>query len=121
MSTKILVVDDSIAIRQSMRFTLEQGGFEVLEAGDGLEALKVLEGNTPNVVLTDVHMPNMDGITLIKKIRETAPLRFVPIIVLTTESQGSIVEEGKKAGATGWIVKPFQSEKLLETIRRVAS
>jgi len=119
MNATILIVDDSIAVRQSTRFILEQNGYSVLEASDGVEALKVLSGNEPKMVLTDVNMPNMDGITLVKKIRETTGGKFIPIIVLTTESQGSIIDEGKKAGATGWIVKPFDSAKLIGTVKKI--
>jgi two-component system chemotaxis response regulator CheY len=70
-------------------------------------------------VITDINMPNMDGLTLVRKIRELPTKKFIPILVLTTESQGSIIDEGKKAGATGWIVKPFNADKLLETVRKV--
>ncbi|HNY21861.1 MAG TPA: response regulator [Treponemataceae bacterium] len=121
MGATVLIVDDSVSVRQSTRFILEQGGYAVLEASDGLEALKVMETNKPKLVITDVNMPNMDGITLVKKIRETSEHKFTPVLVLTTESQGSVVEEGKKAGATGWIVKPFNSEKLMETVKKVTA
>jgi two-component system chemotaxis response regulator CheY len=119
MATTILIVDDSLSIRQSTRFILEQGNYLVREASDGVEALKALAGNKANLVITDINMPNMDGITLVKKIRETPDTKFTPILVLTTESQGSIIDEGKKAGATGWIVKPFNADKLLETVQKV--
>jgi len=121
MGATILIVDDSVSVRQSTRFILEQGGYTVIEASDGLEALKVMASTKPNLVITDVNMPNMDGITLVKKIRETSGHKFTPILVLTTESQSSVVEEGKKAGATGWIVKPFNGEKLMDTVRRVTA
>ncbi len=116
----ILIVDDSVSIRQSTRFILEQAGHTVCEASDGFEALKVLERTKPNLVITDVNMPNMDGITLVRKIREIPTSKFTPVLVLTTESQGSVVDEGKKAGATGWIVKPFNEEKLLATVKRLS-
>lgn len=119
MGQAILVVDDSISIRQSVRFILEQGGYTVYEAADGLEGLKRLGEQKVQLVITDVNMPNMDGLAMVRKIRETEGIKFLPILVLTTESQGSIVDEGKKAGATGWIVKPFNNEKLLETIKKV--
>ncbi len=121
MGASILVVDDSVSIRQSVRFILEQSGYTVHEAADGAEGLKSLSGNKVDLVITDVNMPNMDGLTMVKKIRETEGIKFVPILVLTTESQGSVIEEGKKAGATGWIVKPFNDEKLIETIKKVLS
>lgn len=121
MAATVLIVDDSVSVRQSTRFLLEQGGYAVLEASDGLEALKVLAQAKPKLVITDVNMPNMDGLALVRKIRETAEHKFTPILVLTTESQGSVVEEGKKAGATGWIVKPFNGDKLLETVRKITA
>jgi len=119
MGASILVVDDSVSIRQSVRFILEQNGYTVYEASDGAEGLKRLGEQKVQLVITDVNMPNMDGLTMVKKIRETEGVKFLPILVLTTESQGSVVEEGKKAGATGWIVKPFNNEKLIETIKKV--
>lgn len=119
MSATILIVDDSVSIRQSIRFVLEQAGYAVVEAADGLDALAKLEDQKVELIITDVNMPNMDGLTLVKKIRETGSHKFVPILVLTTESQGSVVEEGKKAGATGWIVKPFNNDKLLDTIKKI--
>ncbi|ULQ58923.1 response regulator [Brucepastera parasyntrophica] len=119
MGASILIVDDSVSIRQSVRFILEQSGYTVFEASDGVEALKRLGEQKIQLIITDVNMPNMDGLTLVKKVRETASVKFVPILVLTTESQGSVVEEGKKAGATGWIVKPFDDQKLIDTIKKV--
>lgn len=119
MATTILIVDDSLSIRQSTRFILEQGNYTVREASDGVEALKALSAVKANLVITDINMPNMDGLTLVKKIRAEPASKFMPILVLTTESQGSIIDEGKKAGATGWIVKPFNADKLLETVKKV--
>ncbi|HOV65046.1 MAG TPA: response regulator [Spirochaetia bacterium] len=117
MGMKVLVVDDSRAIRQSIRFILEQNGYEILEGSDGVEGLEKLASARVDLIITDVNMPNMDGITFIKKVREKADLRFVPILVLTTESQQSVMEEAKAAGATGWIVKPFSTDKLLAAVR----
>ncbi len=119
MENTILVVDDSVSIRQSVSFILKQNGFAVVDAEDGVQGLEKLKSTTVQLIITDVNMPNMDGITMIKKIREIPDFRFIPILVLTTESQGSIIDEGKKAGATGWIVKPFSNEKLLTTIAKV--
>lgn len=119
MGGSILIVDDSVSIRQSVRFVLEENGYTVFEAADGIEGLKRLEEQKVQLIITDVNMPNMDGITMVKKIRGTDGIKFIPILVLTTESQGAVVEEGKKAGATGWIVKPFNNDKLLETIKKV--
>ncbi len=121
MSKKVLVVDDSTAIRQSITYVLQQGGYEVVEAKDGLDALSVLQSMAPpDLIITDVNMPNLDGLSFIKKVREDVKFKFTPIIVLTTESQGSKMNEGKEAGATGWIVKPFSAEKLLGVVRKVA-
>ncbi|HTX74132.1 MAG TPA: response regulator [Rectinemataceae bacterium] len=121
MAKKILVVDDSSAIRQSISFILNQEGYETIEASDGLEAITKLgaEGSL-DLIITDVNMPNMDGISFIRKAREMPKFKFTPIIVLTTESQGSKMNEGKEAGATGWIVKPFNADKLLGIVRKVA-
>ncbi|MCX7655847.1 MAG: response regulator [Treponemataceae bacterium] len=120
MAKKILIVDDSTAIRQSIVYILQQDGYEIAEAVDGLEGLSVLEKmDRVDLVITDINMPNMDGITLIKKIRQHERFKFLPIIVLTTESQGSKMNEGKEAGATGWIVKPFNAEKLLAVVKKI--
>ena len=121
MAKKILIVDDSAAIRQSISFILTQEGYETVEATDGLEALEALAKlETLDLIITDVNMPNLDGIGFIRKARELANFKFTPILVLTTESQGSKMTEGKEAGATGWIVKPFNSEKLLGIVKKVA-
>jgi two-component system, chemotaxis family, chemotaxis protein CheY len=121
MPKKILIVDDSAAIRQSISFILQQEGYETQEATDGLEALKLLEGAPSlDLIITDVNMPNLDGIGFIRKARELPSFKFTPILVLTTESQGSKMNEGKEAGATGWIVKPFNADKLLGIVKKVA-
>ncbi len=104
MAKRILVADDSAAIRQSVSFILEQQGYEVVQASDGVEALSKLNGESCNLIITDINMPNVDGIELVRKVRATVQYKFVPIVVLTTESQASKMEEGKAAGATGWIV-----------------
>jgi two-component system, chemotaxis family, chemotaxis protein CheY len=120
MPKKILVIDDSAAIRQSISFILNQEGYETVEATDGLEALNMLGSiGALDLMITDVNMPNLDGIGFIKKAREMEKYKFTPILVLTTESQGSKMNEGKEAGATGWIVKPFNSEKLLGIVKKV--
>ncbi len=121
MPKKILVIDDSAAIRQSISFILGQEGYETVEATDGMEALNALGSiEALDLIITDVNMPNLDGIGFIKKARELDKYKFTPILVLTTESQGSKMNEGKEAGATGWIVKPFNSEKLLGIVKKVA-
>jgi two-component system chemotaxis response regulator CheY len=119
VAKKILVVDDSAAIRQSVTFVLQQEGFETIEAGDGEEGLAKIKTNPVDMVVSDVNMPNMDGITMISKIREIGNFKFIPIIILTTESQNTKMAEGKAAGATGWIVKPFTSEKLLAVVKKL--
>jgi two-component system chemotaxis response regulator CheY len=114
----ILTVDDSASIRQMVKFTLCSAGYNVIEAVDGQDALAKLNGNV-NLVITDLNMPNLDGIGLIRGVRANLACRAIPILMLTTESQETRKQEGKAAGATGWIVKPFHPDKLLATIARV--
>lgn len=117
--TSILAVDDSPSMRQMVSYTLENAGFDVVMASDGVEALKIAGDTAVNLVLTDVNMPNMDGITLVKELRKLAAYRHKPILVLTTESSQEKKLQGKAAGATGWIVKPFDPDQLVTTLRRV--
>lgn len=119
MSKIIMTVDDSASIRQMVTFTLEQAGYDVLAAVDGVDAMKKLGDTTVNMMITDLNMPNMDGIELIKNTRTRSEYKFMPIIMLTTESQSTKKQEGKAAGATGWIVKPFKPEQLLGVIKKV--
>lgn len=116
--TTILTVDDSKSIRQMVSFTLQQNGYNVIEAEDGQDALKKL---TPEVklVLSDLNMPNLDGIGLIKAIRANPSSKFLPVVMLTTESQDGKKQEGRSAGATGWIVKPFNPDQLLGVVKKV--
>jgi len=117
---KILAVDDSASMRQMVSFTLKGAGHEVLEASDGEEALKIARGNNGiHLVISDINMPKMDGIALIKELRALPEYKFTPILMLTTESSGDKKMEGKSAGATGWIVKPFNPDQLLATIGKV--
>lgn len=118
MGKTIMTVDDSASVRQMVSFTLKDAGYDVIEASDGVDALSKLKGPV-NLVLTDLNMPRMDGIELIKNIRKDAVNKFVPVIMLTTESQNEKKVEGKSAGATGWIVKPFQPDQLLAVIKKV--
>ncbi len=115
----ILAVDDSPSMRKMVSYTLEQAGFDVVMANDGVEALSLAKTSNVNLVLTDVNMPNMDGITLVKELRQLHDYRYKPILILTTESSHEKKMQGKDAGATGWIVKPFDPEKLVSTLRRV--
>ena len=117
--TKILVVDDSNSIRDMVSFTLKSAHYETVEAKDGQEALTKAQSETFDLVISDVNMPIMDGITLCTELRKLTRFKFTPILMLTTESSGDMKLKGKAAGATGWLVKPFNPEKLLATIKRV--
>ena len=119
MAKTVLIVDDSVSIRQVVTFTLRQAGFTVLDASNGQEALTRLSGQRVDLIVTDLNMPVMDGITFIRNVRSQPTTRAVPVLMLTTESQDAKKQEGKAAGATGWIVKPFHPEKLLQIIARV--
>jgi two-component system, chemotaxis family, chemotaxis protein CheY len=119
MKKSIMTVDDSSSIRQLLRFALVNEGYNVLEASDGQDALDQLKEILVQMVITDLNMPNLDGIELIKGIRALPAYKFVPIIMLTTESQMAKVQEGKAAGATGWIVKPFDPEHLVTVVKKV--
>ena len=119
----IMVVDDSPTIRSSVSFCLKNAGYKVAEACDGVEALDVLEdlksqGIMPSLILTDINMPNMDGLTLIGRLKNM-DYQFMPILVLTTESEKNIIQKGKAAGASGWLIKPFNPEQLLWAIKRL--
>lgn len=118
MSATILTVDDSKSIRQMVSFTLQQAGYQVVEAEDGKDALTKL-GPQVKLVLSDLNMPNLDGIGLIKEIRANPSYKFLPVIMLTTESQDDKKQAGRAAGATGWIVKPFNPDQLLAVVKKV--
>ena len=115
----ILAVDDSPSMRQMVAHTLKQNGHTVTEAPDGKAALDKAKQQKFDAVITDVNMPNMDGITLIRELRKLNDYRFTPLLLLTTDSAPEKNQEGKTAGATGWLVKPFDPEKLMATIKRV--
>lgn len=121
MTKQILIVDDSKTMRDMVNFTLTNAGFRVSEAKDGVEALVVLEGQSFDLIITDLNMPNMDGFGLIEHVRQHAKNRFLPILMLTTESDPGKKERGKQAGATGWIVKPFNPEKLVQVVNKVCA
>jgi two-component system, chemotaxis family, chemotaxis protein CheY len=119
MNKLIMTVDDSHSVRQMVNFTLKNAGYDILEAADGSEALSKLNGTRVHMIITDLNMPNLDGLGLIRSVRGRAEYRFIPIIMLTTESQAEKKQEGKAAGATGWIVKPFKPEQLLAVVKKV--
>ena len=115
----ILTVDDSASMRQMVSFTLKGAGYDVIEAVDGQDALSKAKTSNPDAVLTDVNMPNMDGITLIQELRKLPNYKHTPMLMLTTESSGDMKNKGRSAGATGWLVKPFNPDQLLATIKKV--
>ncbi|MCK9604946.1 MAG: response regulator [Methylomonas sp.] len=115
----ILAVDDSASMRQMVSFTLKGAGYTVVEAVDGLDALNKAKSQAFDCVVTDVNMPNKDGISLIKELRALPNYKFIPMLMLTTESGMDKKQQGKEAGATGWIVKPFNPDQLLKTIKKV--
>ena len=119
MAVTVLIVDDSRTVRQMVRAALTDDQHSVVEASDGEEALAALESGPADLVITDVNMPRMDGLTLVRALRGRPESRFLPILVLTTENGDDMKQKGREAGATGWIVKPFQPETLRETVRRV--
>jgi len=122
MSKVVLVVDDSATLRMSVEMTLKAAGYEVVHAQNGREGLEQLkklqaEQKTPAMIISDINMPIMDGISFIKEVK-TTEFRYLPILVLTTERENSKKLEGKKAGASGWLVKPFQPDTLLAVVRK---
>jgi len=119
MSRMILAVDDSVSIRQMVKLALNRGGYEVVSAEDGNDGLAKARATKADMVITDLNMPGMNGIALIKEIRKLPAYTGVPIIFLTTESDAALKAEAKLAGATGWIVKPFEGEQLLAAVRKV--
>jgi len=120
MERAILIVDDSLTMRTNIRLILESNGYRVIQAGDGMEAFAMAKTlGRVDAVITDLNMPNMDGIRLIQELRSLSEYRFTPIVMLTTESQPDKKEQGRRAGATGWIVKPFQPEQLLAVLKKV--
>ena len=115
----ILAVDDSASMRQMVSFTLKNAGFNVVEAVDGQDAYEKAAGRDFNLVLTDQNMPRMDGLTLIKTLRGLPQYKSTPILMLTTESSDAMKAQGRAAGATGWLVKPFDPQKLVEVVKKV--
>ena len=119
MARTMLVVDDSVTIRQMVKVCLSASGFVVLEANDGQDGLTKVQAQKVDLVITDLHMPRMDGIELVKKIRALPQYKYTPILILTTEALPARKQEGQQAGATGWFVKPFEPEQLLKVVKRV--
>ena len=121
MTRKILTVDDSRTMRDMLRFALLDAGYEVVEAVDGVHGLEVLDQHGADVIITDINMPRMDGFGFIEAVRNGMSHRATPILVLTTESTPEKKARAKNAGATGWIVKPFDPDRLLATVQKVLS
>ena len=117
--SRILAVDDSPSMRQMVAFTLRSAGFDVVEAEDGAVALGMAKKEKFKLAVIDINMPNMDGMALIRALRAEPDYKFTPLLMLTTEAAAERKQEGKAAGATGWIVKPFNPEQLVATIKRV--
>ena len=115
----ILAVDDSATMREMVAFVLESAGYRVIEADDGARGLERASASAFDLVITDQNMPNMDGISLVKALREMRDYKTVPILLLTTESSDAMKAQGRAAGATGWLVKPFDPATLLEVVRKV--
>ena len=119
MAKTVLAVDDSASIRQMVSFTLKSAGYEVIEAVDGQDGLDKAKAKSVNLILTDQNMPRMDGLTLIKNLRGLPQYASTPILMLTTESSDAMKSQGRAAGATGCLVKPFDPQKLIEVVRKV--
>ncbi len=119
MSKTILIVDDSSSVRSVVGIALKGAGYDVVEACDGQDALSKLTGQKVHLIVSDVNMPNMDGITLVKEVKKLADYKFTPICMLTTEAEESKMQEGKAAGAKAWIIKPFQPPKLLDVVAKL--
>lgn len=119
MKKTVMAVDDSASVRMMVNFTLSEMGFDIVEAFDGLDAMKKLDLKPVDMLITDLNMSELDGISLVKKVREKPLYRFIPIIILTTETCEEKRREGRQAGATGWIVKPFKPAQLTAVVNRV--
>lgn len=117
----VLTVDDSRTMRDMLRLALSEAGYRVVQAVDGVHGLEVLQGESPDVIVTDINMPRMDGFGFIEGVRQSGLHRATPILVLTTESDAEKKSRARQAGATGWIVKPFNAAKLVDALRRVAA
>ena len=119
MAKTILIVDDSASVRQVLTLSLKSAGYDVIEGVDGMDALAKLTGQKVHLIISDVNMPNMDGITFVKEVKKLADYKFTPIIMLTTESQEGKKQEGQAAGAKAWVVKPFHAEQMLNAVSKL--
>ena len=119
MSKKILIVDDSASVRQVVGIALKGAGYEVIEGVDGTDALRKLDGQKIHLIISDVNMPRMDGITFVKEAKKLPAYKFTPIIMLTTESEEKKKLEGQAAGAKAWVVKPFQPAQMLAAVSKL--
>ncbi|MCB5196596.1 response regulator [Deefgea salmonis] len=119
MAKTILIVDDSSSMRQTVGMALKKAGYEVVDACDGRDALTKLDGRKYNLIISDVNMPNMDGISFVKAAKQLANYRFTPVIMLTTESGETLKNEGRAAGVKAWVVKPFQPAQMLEAVQKL--
>ena len=119
MAKRIMVIDDSASLRQVVSIALKSAGYDVVEAVDGVDALAKLDGGRMHLMICDVNMPNMDGITFVKELKKHPDYRFVPVLMLTTESRESRKREGQLAGAKAWVVKPFRPEQILNAVSRL--
>jgi len=119
MAKTIMIVDDSASLRQVVGIALRSAGYDVLEGSDGVDALKKLTGQKVHLIISDVNMPNMDGITFVKEVKKLATYRFTPIVMLTTESQDEMKSLGQAAGAKAWMLKPFNPPQLLNVVQKL--
>ena len=119
MSKTVMIVDDSASLRQVVNMALRSAGYEVLEACDGKDALAKLTGQRVHLIISDVNMPNMDGITFVREMKKLDPYKFTPVIMLTTEAQEDKKREGQAAGAKAWVVKPFQPQQMLSAVSKL--
>ena len=119
MSKTILIVDDSDSLREVVGIALKNAGYEVIEGADGQEGLNQLDGKKVHLIISDVNMPNMNGIEMVKKIKDMAEYKFTPIIMLTTESGEELKDEGRSAGVKAWMVKPFKPEQMLDAVSKL--
>jgi two-component system chemotaxis response regulator CheY len=119
MAKTIMIVDDSASLRQVVGIALKGAGYDVIEGADGADALKKLTGQKVHLIISDVNMPNMDGITFVKSVKQLSAYRFTPIVMLTTESQDEKKREGQAAGAKAWMVKPFNPPQLLSVVQKL--